>query len=112
MPHIAQAKVEIIETVELALRRCVRVGLERKDTRSSIISAVVANDGNVVGHQWIVEIVGKDHHVRTRLQREVMIVREIREREEERTLIGTSMVSHVSSARLNWMAVHPFSSRP
>ena len=48
-----------------------------------MISAVVANYGSVVGHQWIVETVGKDHHVRAGLECAIVMVRDVREKRNE-----------------------------
>ena len=81
MPHVVQAKVEVVETIELALRRCVTVGLQREDTRSSILIAVLDDCGYAIGHYWIVETVGEDHYVRARLEDEWVMVRYVGERE-------------------------------
>ena len=65
--HIVQAKVEIVETGELAVGRWIPVGLKGDDARVSTISTVIRDGCFAIGHRWILQAMGKNDNVRARL---------------------------------------------
>ena len=67
MAHLVQKKIEIVETLELAVGRRITVGLQWDDARVAAIATVIGDRGFAVGHHWIDETVGEVENVRARL---------------------------------------------
>ena len=123
MSHVVQSKFEEIICGKFTLQRWITVGTQRERAFTSPC-LMIADISSAWTETDIQQTIGIDQVVTSELNkyrcysstREWDDLDEVRMTEKgltlSLTLIGTSIGSQVSSRRLNWMAVHPFSSRP
>lgn len=105
--YIIQLKINIVEACKLLFGRWIAVGSKWNDASASSLIMIV-NDTFGTWHIRILKTIGKDHNICAGLQtlHSYINVSWI-QTSECHTLMGTSIVSQVISARVNWIAVHP-----